>query len=426
MRPRFARLCLVLSALALVALPGLAGAAPAQNHKLTINATPNPIFAGEPVLIYGQLKTTDHASKQIVLYHHVSGSKPGYTVIQTTKTDTNGFYFFTRAPGVVTSNRSWFVREGGNPSVHSRTVFERVSAIVSLSANKTASDTGHAITFSGHVTPNHRGQLVFLQSQRQGAGDDWTTLKAGRLGPGSNYSITYRWVTPGTRNVRVVFSRDNRNLGGASDLVTVTVQQNQLSGFTINTTTPVIQYGQHATITGNLSAPNNSNTAIQLCSRGADQAQAHCNGAGNTQSNGNYSIDVAPPHNTVYYVRTAATPHRRTANLFIGVRDNIKLNALSSTGTVGKGDTFYGSVTPDKTGKTVYLQRKGSDGDFHTVGTGRVQPDGSYAINHVFGTPGSKTFRTRILGGEFNVGAASNQVVVTVSQPPTATLTPAT
>ncbi len=116
---------------------------------------------------------------------------------------------------------------------------------------------------------------------------------------------------------------------------------------------------------------------------------------------------------------------RRTADLFIGVKDLINLT-VSGTNTVGHRDTFSGTVTPDKTGKVVYLQRLGADGDYHNVGTGRVHADGTYSIGHVFGTPGTKKFRTRILGGAYNLGAASAPVTVTVSQPPVATLTPAT
>ncbi len=47
MRLRFAMLCTALGAFALLAVPGLAGAAPSHNHGLTINATPNPIQAGD-------------------------------------------------------------------------------------------------------------------------------------------------------------------------------------------------------------------------------------------------------------------------------------------------------------------------------------------------------------------------------------------
>src|SRR2546421_11706788 len=53
-RPRFAVLASVLTALAAVAVPAMASAAPPHNRGLTINGTPNPILAGEGVFIFGR------------------------------------------------------------------------------------------------------------------------------------------------------------------------------------------------------------------------------------------------------------------------------------------------------------------------------------------------------------------------------------
>ncbi len=110
MRPRFAVLASALTALVVMAVPGLADAAPRHNHGLTINATPNPIIAGEGVLIYGQLKGTDIAGQTIVLYHHVNDSGKRLQRIGQRPPPTHGFYEFTRDEGVVQTNRSWFVR----------------------------------------------------------------------------------------------------------------------------------------------------------------------------------------------------------------------------------------------------------------------------------------------------------------------------
>src|ERR1700722_18547114 len=121
MRPRIVVLASLLTALTVAAAPSVASAAPHHNRGLTINATPNPILAGDGVLIYGQLSTPPVGSQTIVLYHHISGSHAGYTRIGSTTTDATGFYEFTRAEGVVLTNRSWFAREDGVHGVHSRT-----------------------------------------------------------------------------------------------------------------------------------------------------------------------------------------------------------------------------------------------------------------------------------------------------------------
>ncbi len=162
MRPRFAMLASLVAVVAAAVSPGVAGAAPRHNHGLTINATPNPIVSGQGVLIYGQLQRNPVAGQPIVLYHRV-GSQRHFTVIGHTTTDSFGFYKFTREEGIVTTNRSWFVR--GPNSSHSRTVHERVAALVSIAADKTAADTRQPITFSGSVSPSHAFQRVLLQAQ---------------------------------------------------------------------------------------------------------------------------------------------------------------------------------------------------------------------------------------------------------------------
>ncbi len=181
MRLRLAMLGIVLSAVALVATPSLANAAPQHNHGLTIAVTENPILSGESLVIYGQLHGTNVNHQTIVLYHHIGGSRRGYTRIQSTTTNSLGYYAFNRADGVVTTNRSWFVRLSGHPGTHSRTVHERVYALVGLSASNTNPDTLHKVRFFGHVSPNHRGNRVELQ--RSVGGDDWRDVKSGRTRP---------------------------------------------------------------------------------------------------------------------------------------------------------------------------------------------------------------------------------------------------
>src|SRR5437868_5178267 len=159
MRPRLVALASMLSAILAIAAPAMASAAPRHNRGLTINATPNPILAGEGVLIFGHV-VGGTSGQTIRLYHRLAGS-PRFTLVGTATTEPHGFYEFTRAEGVVYTNRSWFVRGPGG--VHSRTVFERVSALVSLGSSATSTDTDHPVLFFGHVSPSHTGERVFLQ-----------------------------------------------------------------------------------------------------------------------------------------------------------------------------------------------------------------------------------------------------------------------
>jgi len=79
-----------------IATPSLVSAAPRHNHKLTIAASPDPVLAGDGVVIYGQLKGPGNADQVIRLYHHIADSGQGYTLVGSTTTSSTGFYTFTR------------------------------------------------------------------------------------------------------------------------------------------------------------------------------------------------------------------------------------------------------------------------------------------------------------------------------------------
>jgi hypothetical protein len=421
MRLRFAVLASVVTAIVVAAAPSIASARPHNNNGLTINAAPNPILAGEGVLVYGQLNAPPVANQTIIIYHHVVGGKPGYSPVMRTTTDAHGFYDFPRADGIVTTNRSWFARDQGGQHVHSRTVFERVAALVSLGASQSQTDTGNPVVFAGHVAPNHAGEPVFLQ-QQIGATNNWRTLRRGVLGPGSTYAITYRWRFPGANAVRVVFRGDARNIRGESDPVTVTIQQHQIGDFTINSSDPIILEGQTVNISGVLDQAGTTtpepNTGVTLWSRSAGQGQFRAVDATTTGSDGSYSFTEKPALNTVYQARTTFRPHRHSAALFEGVRDVVFLTASPTTVISGQPVLFTGSVTPDKAGDVVYLQRLGADGDWHTVGTSTVRHDSTFQFVRAFGAAGPKTLRARIPGDPYNIGGGSAPVTVNVIVPP--------
>jgi hypothetical protein len=419
MRLRLAVLATLVTTLALGAVSSVAGAAPRHNRGLTINAIPNPIDAGDGVFIYGQLNVGPVGGQTIVLYHHLAGSGLGYTKVGQTTTDSHGFYEFTRAEGVVMSNRSWFVREQGIHQIHSRTVFERVSALVSLAASTTTAVTGQPVTFTGTVTPNHASELVTLQEQNSAG--NWRFLKRGRLDGGSNYSITYRWRFAGDHIVRVLFPSDLRNIAGSANPVTVAVQQKQVPGFTIQSSDQLISYGQPVTISGVLDQTSSSttgeaNTPVTLWARSAYQSQFTPIADTTTGSDGSYTFaPQVPTYNTVYQVRTTLAPHRHSAALFEGVQDALTMTPSSTTSDVGGHVTFTGTVLPDKAGHVIYLQRLGADGNWHTEEIRVVTNASTFQFGWTFGKAGTYQFRARITGDRGNVGGASTPVTITVS-----------
>jgi hypothetical protein len=426
MRLRLAVLATLVTTLAAGAVTSVAGAAPRHNRGLTINAVPNPINAGDGVFIYGQLNVGPVGGQTIVLYHHLAGSFRGYTKVGQTTTDSRGFYEFTRAEDVVLTNRSWFVREQGIHQIHSRTVLERVSALVSLAASTTTAVTGQPVTFAGSVTPNHAFERVVLQ-QQDNAGN-WHDLKSGRLDGASNYSITYRWRFDGDHTVRVSFPSDARNIAGTANPITVAVQQKQLPGFTIQSSDQLISYGQSVTISGLLNQSNSSttgepNTPVTLWARNAYQSQFTPVADTTIGSDGSYTFaPQVPAFNTVYQVRTTLAPRRHSATLFEGVQDVLTMTRSSTTSEVGGHITLTGTILPDKAGHVIYLQRLGADGNWHNEEVRFVTNASTFQFGWTFGKAGQYQFRARITGDRGNVGGASAPVTVTVSpavSPPT-------
>jgi hypothetical protein len=423
MRLRLAVLASLLAALPAAVAPAVASAAPRHNHHLTIRAVPSHIMAGEPVLIYGRLAGSGNADQLIRLYHRVNPRR-AYSLIGTTHTDASGFYEFTRADGIVDTNRSWFVR--GPDRSHSRTVFESVQALVSLTADKTTAETRRPIAFTGNIEPAHPFQRIWLQ-ERSATGDDWHTIKAGFTRADSSYRIDYLWSIPGARDVRTVLSGDRRDRRSDSDPVSVIIQQAQRPFFSINTSAPVIKFGSAVTLSGVLdkvgtTTPDAGVPVTLLARTAATRYTAIATTM--TGADGSYSFSESPQSNTLYVVRVTLTASRHTSALLEAVRDVVSATPSTTSTTAGSPVTFTGSVRPGKSGGVVYLQRLGKDGDWHTIKVGLLSASAAYQITWTVGDVGTDTFRTRVLGNRVNAGGASDPMTITVTPPPASTLPP--
>jgi hypothetical protein len=428
MRLRACALACALTMLGSFAASGLASAAPRHNHHLTIAAVPREIIAGEGVVIYGRLLGPDSGGQTIRLYHHLDGSGRGFALVGTRKTDSSGYYEFLRTEGIVYTNRDWFVR--GPDGSHSRTVDERVQALVTINPlASSTTDTAHPVVVTGHVTPNHAFERVFLQKQ-DASGDDWSTVASGLIGPGSNYTITHRFRIPGAYSLRVLFRGDVRNVRSFSDTENLVVQQAQVRGLTINSSSPIVSEGGSTAISGVLDQPGTTtpepNTVVQLWGRTADQPFVVLDDR-TTGSDGGYSFSrTGLTQNTVYYVATMRLPHsprRQTARLFEGVQDMVTMGSNTNSTPTGQTVTFSGTVLPDKAGHVIYLQKLGKDGDFHTVEIGFVRYNSTFRFQYTIGSPGTYTFRARITSDENNIGGVSSPVSVTATTPAASSLT---
>lgn len=274
------------------------------------------------------------------------------------------------------------------------------------------------------MTPDHSGQFVRLQISADN-GSSWRTIKEARLGSGSNYTIQEAFRSAGERDIRVLLPADVRNTQGVSDPVSAEIQQTQKTGFSIQSSDQVIPTGSSATISGVVDQPGTGNPDP----RASVSLYAHAPQAGayrlayttTTDAMGNYSFTVSPANNEWYAAKLTYTPSVTSAQLFQGVQDAVSMTG-PSTATVDQHVEFTGSVTPDKSGHMIYLQKLGADNVWHTVEIRQVNAGSTFTFGWTFGAAGTREFRARITGGPANVGGVSTPVAVNVSLPLLSTL----
>ena len=187
-----------------------------RHPRPTIDSSPNPSAAGEKVMIFGRVLFAP-AGARVVLWHRLP-SQRHFTRVQSTTTDGSGFYSFPREPGVVDTNRRWYVvaREE-----RSRTLYQRVRALVTLVASSASVNPGDCVTFTGHVDPSHAYQRIWLERQASGGG--WKLVDRPLLGAHSSYSVTEKLSSQGTLVFRAVLRGDRSNIRSTSTPSTVTV-----------------------------------------------------------------------------------------------------------------------------------------------------------------------------------------------------------
>jgi hypothetical protein len=288
----------------------------------------------------------------------------------------------------------------------------------------------HPLTFTGQIAPatGHAGEPVLLQEQAGETGNGWRTIGRGVIEASSDYSITHDFRRPGGFDLRAVFVGDARNTRAQSDPLTVVINQTERPAFTINTSAPTIEVGSPVTISGVLRQPGSSSIplpakSVTLWGHEPGGAYAPIT-ATVTGADGSYSFTEMPSHNEVYQVRTTFTG-RMTSQLFEGVADAVTISPSSTSAKVGQTETFTGTVTPDIAGHAVYLERLGIDGHFQIVSTGVATASSAYEFKTTLGTPGTKTFRVRVPGGEGNVNGVSPALAITVRLPELSSLPPA-
>lgn len=423
---------------------------PSPNGRchVSIEVAPRQITAGDPVVIFGRLacrRGAQVAGQTVKLYHHLIGSRSfGFTYVQSTTTDARGFYEFSRADGVVETNRAWYVRSHGARSADRRI---RVAAQVSLAGPPEGSQllTGPAnrVTFTGSVSPADVGARVVLQRQNAATGGEWHRIDASVVGPGGTYSIVHRFIVPGDANIRTLVRSGGRNVPSPSNVLEYEISQAQNPNLTIVASADPISFGQSVTITGKLAG--GVGQPVTLLARTRVQRFAPVAEV-MSDASGNYTFPPQTPVYSTFYRVVSANqvvcltapagvrapcnvPHGEnrvaSAVLFEGVKDVLSAQVSPTTVQAGGTLSFTGSVSPSHPGHVIYLERENASGQgFHVVQLGIVNSDSSFAIEHRVYDAGSKVFRIHIPGGPENEGAVSQPFAIQVTPGPAAALAP--
>src|SRR6476659_2930699 len=168
-----------------------------RNHHrrvscLTIAAAPNPSTDGQSVTISGRLLGSRHRRALVVLWRRLPGQRHFHSTAAT-RTDRSGRYSMkVRLDG----NRWWYATAHG---FRSRTVHQRVAALITLASSDARAAPGDQVTFTGTVSPSHAGRQMALQ-QLGSAG--WQTVAQGTLDRTSAFSIAYAFPSEGTYQLR--------------------------------------------------------------------------------------------------------------------------------------------------------------------------------------------------------------------------------
>jgi phospholipase C len=189
-----------------------------RNHGssrcLTIASAPNPSTDGQPVLISGRLSDPRHGHAVVLLWRRLPGQKHFHPTAAT-RTDHAGRYSLSiRLDG----NRWWYVTAH---DFRSRTIHQRVAALVGVTASQTRAAPGDSVTFAGTVAPYHAGRTVVLQ---QLGPSGWQPVAQAVLGPASSFSINYAFSSEGTYQLRAYLPWSPKNVNSYSPAVTVTVK----------------------------------------------------------------------------------------------------------------------------------------------------------------------------------------------------------
>ena len=184
----------------------------AQNPALTLNSSADPITIGESTTLSGTLQ--GGGGQTVNLFAKNPGGQ--FQQVATTVADGSGNYSFVQVP---LHNTLYQAQGGGKQSAQ---LFEGVKFLLTASEAPSTVNAGDQVTFSGTVSPDATGHVIYLQRQNPN-GNGFHTVQVENVGTGSVYAISRRLFVPGTKVFRVFIPGGPLNQGTASGTFTINV-----------------------------------------------------------------------------------------------------------------------------------------------------------------------------------------------------------
>lgn len=205
----------------------------AQNPRLTIVASSDPISFGQSVTISG---VASGLANQPATLLARTVRQHGFAPVAQVSTDAGGAYTF---PAQSPVNSTFYEVAAGVSSalcaphprgdscrapgrIRSALLYEGVKDVLTAAVSQSTIQAGQTLAFAGTVAPEHTGHIIYLERQNVGNGD-FHVVEVATVGAGSAYSIAHTVYEPGTKVFRVRIPGGPENEGAASTPFTIQV-----------------------------------------------------------------------------------------------------------------------------------------------------------------------------------------------------------
>lgn len=184
-----------------------------QNPQLTIQASANPVLAGQTVTVSGV--AAGAAGQTVTLLARTQGG--AYAPVATSTTEEGGTYTFAaQAP----QQNTYY--EVSDSATHSVALLVGVKYALTLDEPPSSVATGEALSISGSVAPARAGAPVYLE--RAGpSGLDFHQIASSTVAADGTFALSHTFESAATPQLRVRVAGSMLNLGSASPPFTVTV-----------------------------------------------------------------------------------------------------------------------------------------------------------------------------------------------------------